>query len=217
MHWYPPNTVCTYLISGKDEQIARVYFPKWVGSPSWRNTDLDLPPMDSICTLLLKSLWIARVFLTDRYTKLNSLTLTLTQTSWSFNGNSGFALANSLFATRPVNQIQRPSNAPVSLFFYFFYLFDIDYVNGQDSESANRTLRFEERRATAANRWRFTTATRLIRPTSSKRSATPFRSRWSAGISSRRPVLSSSAFTGLFFCFVGTFQAQLRPISTPIQ
>nr|CAH0112384.1 unnamed protein product [Daphnia galeata] len=27
MHWYLPNTVCTYLITGKPEQIVRVYFP----------------------------------------------------------------------------------------------------------------------------------------------------------------------------------------------
>ena len=71
--------------------------------------------------------------------------------------------------------------------------------NDEDSGSANRTRRSREQREIAASRWRFTTATTLIRPTSSKRSATPFRSRWSARISSRRAVHSSSAFTGSLF------------------
>lgn len=31
-HWYPPHTSCTYLIQGQQDQVVRLYFPRWVHS-----------------------------------------------------------------------------------------------------------------------------------------------------------------------------------------
>lgn len=29
-HWYPPNTTCNYHIQGVENEIVRLYFPRWV-------------------------------------------------------------------------------------------------------------------------------------------------------------------------------------------
>ena len=31
-HWYPPHTSCTYLIQGAQDQIVRLYFPRYVSN-----------------------------------------------------------------------------------------------------------------------------------------------------------------------------------------
>lgn len=30
VHWYPPNTSCNYHIQGVENEIVRLYFPRWV-------------------------------------------------------------------------------------------------------------------------------------------------------------------------------------------
>lgn len=32
-HWYPPNTSCNYHIQGVENEIVRLYFPRWDGLP----------------------------------------------------------------------------------------------------------------------------------------------------------------------------------------